>query len=327
MNQVTRRYFFFGSLTLLDAGCRGVSRPSPSPYKTRHPVSIVKVANYSRDLTDSLKRILLEHQVPVWGKRIVLKPNMVEFDCHKPINTNPVFVAAAAEAFQSLGARSVRIAEGPGHRRTTLDMAEAAGYFHAIPRFEANFTDLNLDEVQKVRLRQPFSSLKELYLPNTARDCDLLVSLPKMKTHHLAGATLSMKNLFGVVPGGVYGWPKNVLHYAGIDQSVADLHYLFPNQFSLVDGIEGMQGNGPIQGYSKLAGVIVAGAHAPSVDATCCQIMEILPEKIGYLNLISERSGWTPDAAKQIGETVSAVRSPFDLIDDFTYLRARTPAA
>ena len=117
--------------------------------------------------------------------------------------------------------------------------------------------------------------MKSLYLPHTVLDCDLLVSLPKMKTHHWAGATLAMKNLFGLVPGGVYGWPKNVLHWAGIPESIVDLHHLFPRQFAIVDGIVGMEGNGPIQGTPKHAGVLVAGSDVAAVDATCCRIMGI----------------------------------------------------
>ena len=122
----------------------------------------------------------------------------------------------------------MRIAEGPGHRRNTLDLADAAGYFKTVPHFEDLFVDLNLDDVTRVRPPRQFSRLEKLYLPNTALGADLLVSMPKMKTHHWVGATLSMKNLFGVVPGGVYGWPKNVLHWAGIDESIADLHAVFP---------------------------------------------------------------------------------------------------
>ena len=72
---------------------------------------------------------------------------------------------------------------------------------------------------------------------NSALGADLLVSIAKMKTHHWVGATLSMKNLFGVVPSGIYGWPKNVLHWAGIDESIADLHAIFPRQLAIVDGI------------------------------------------------------------------------------------------
>jgi uncharacterized protein (DUF362 family) len=268
-----------------------------------------------------IRRILVEHQVQVAGKNIVVKPNLVEFSTHAPANTNPLFVAAAVEAFRSLGARDVRIAEGPGHRRLTLDMAYDAGFFSAIPGFENRFTDLNLDDVARVRLVHPFSSLAQLYLPKTVLACDLLVSLPKMKTHHWTGATLSMKNLFGLVPGSVYGWPKNVLHWAGIDECVADLHHLFPRQFCLVDGIEGMEGNGPILGTRNAPGVIVAGSHPPSVDATCCRIMEIDPDKIGYLKLVSRGSGWNSSAVEQIGETVRSVRKRFALIPAFEHLR------
>jgi uncharacterized protein (DUF362 family) len=94
----------------------------------------------------------------------------------------------------------------------------------------------------------------KLYLPNTALGADLVVSIPKMKTHHWAAATLSMKNLFGTVPGALYGWPKNMLHWTGIDESIADLRTVFPGQFALVDGIVGMEGHGPIQGAAKYAG-------------------------------------------------------------------------
>ena len=101
-----------------------------------------------------------------------------------------------------MGAASVRIAEGPGHRRNTLDLADAAGYFRIVPKFEEIFTDLNIDDVSHVHLPRQVSRIGKLYLPNTALGADLLVSMPKMKTHHWAGATLSMKNLFGTVPGG-----------------------------------------------------------------------------------------------------------------------------
>lgn len=323
MNQsLSRRYFFFGSLALgfTSIGCAHRSQALSSKGRS-YPVSVLKAANYSIELEDIVRRVLIEHAVAVRGKRVLLKPNLVEFNPYKPINTHPAFVAAVAGAFRALGAAEVRIAEGPGHRRTTLDMAEAAGYFAAIAQFESKFTDLNLDAVRKVKLKQPFSTLHELYLPETALGCDLLVSLPKLKTHHWAGATLSMKNLFGLVPGAVYGWPKNILHYAGINESVADLHNLFPRQFAIVDGIEGMQGNGPIEGYVKHSGVIIAGAHPPSVDATCCRIMGIAPEKIKYLKLVAARSGWPIEGVVERGESVESVRSRFDLIGDLEFLR------
>jgi uncharacterized protein (DUF362 family) len=283
-------------------------------------VSIVR-ASYGNDLFGKIRRILVEHRLDVRGKRVVLKPNMVEFDPDYVINTHPLVVEAALEAFRSLGAAEVRLAEGPGHRRGTLDMAEAAGYFKAIPDFENRFTDLNLDEVTEVRLSRPFSKLRSLYLPNTALGSDLLVSIPKLKTHHWAGATLSMKNFFGLVPGGVYGWPKNILHWAGIPESIADLHGVFRRHFAIVDGIEGMEGNGPIQGKRKAVGVLVAGADLVAVDATCCRMMRIDPRRIGYLTMTAAAGQTEGYNVKQIGEPIGAVQTKFELLPELAGLR------
>ncbi len=311
---ISRRFFFLGSLAAI--GCSPVNRA-----KNPALVSIVRQTDYSGDLTGTVKRILLQHRVPANGLRVVLKPNLVEFDCGRPINTNPYLVSAVRDAFLSIGARSVNIAEGPANRRATLDMAEAAGYFTAVPRFENLFTDLNLDEVSRVRLKKPFSSLTELYLPNTVLNCDLLVSLPKMKTHHWAGATLSMKNHFGIVPGAVYGWPKNLLHWAGIDECVADLHELFPRQFCIVDGIEAMEGNGPLLGSCKKLGLLVAGKYPPAVDAVCCRLMRIDPAKIGYLKLASRRNGRGLDDVTHAGESIEDSAASFTLPRAMEHLR------
>ncbi len=301
----------------LFTGCAQVRPIVPSK------VSIVRAPVYDQSVYEIVRRILEDHRLRVRGRHIVLKPNLVEFEPGNIVNTHPLLVHAAFEAFRAMGAASVRIAEGPGHRRNTLDLAESAGYFKIVPHFEDVFVDLNIDEVTRVRPARQFSGLDKLYLPNTALGADLLVSLPKMKTHHWVGATLSMKNLFGVVPGGVYGWPKNALHWAGIDESIADLHAAFPRQFALVDGIVGMQGNGPIQGLPKPAGVLVAGCDPAAVDATCCRIMRIEPFRLAYLRLAS--AGGDAHIAErdiqQTGEPIAAVATPFDLIPEFQGFR------
>jgi uncharacterized protein (DUF362 family) len=286
-------------------------------------VSIARVAAYDQSVYDTMRRLLREHLGDVRGMNIVLKPNLVEFARANCINTNPIVVHAAYEAFRAMGAATVRIAEGPGHRRNTLDLADSAGYFKIVPRFEDNFVDLNVDDVTRVRPAAQFSRIKKLYLPNIALRADLLVSMAKMKTHHWVGATLSMKNLFGVVPGAIYGWPKNVLHWAGIHESIADLHAAFPRQFAIVDGIVGMEGNGPIQGSPKHAGVLVAGKDPVAVDATCCRIMRIDPSQIAYLRLAidADRERILERNIRQTGDSIASVATPFELIPEFSRFR------
>ncbi len=316
MSELTRREVLVGAAAGALAGCSRAPQPAPM-------VSIVRASSYSQDLLDAIRRILTEQRVEVRGKRVVLKPNLVEFDPGTTINTHPAVVAAALEAFRALGAADVRIAEGPGHRRNTLELAEGAGYFQAIPKFEDLFTDLNLDDVARVNVHGAHSKIESFYLPHTALGADLLVSIPKMKCHHWVGATLSMKNLFGLVPGGVYGWPKNVLHWAGIEGSIADLHRLFPRTFAIVDGIVGMEGNGPIQGTPKPVGVIVAGTDRVAVDATCCRIMRIDPTLVTYLKLAEDNGQTLASNVRQIGEPVRAVQTEFRLVPEFAALRLR----
>jgi uncharacterized protein (DUF362 family) len=314
--RVSRRQLLAGSGGLvLGSGCSRAPVPGTEPH-----VAIVR-SDYGKNLAGDVARLLREVGLDVKGRRVLLKPNLVEFDPGASINTNPLVVLAALESLRSMGAADVRIAEGPGHRRPTLDLAEAAGYFETIPNFERLFTDLNLDEVTLVRLPRAARDLRSLYLPTTALDCDLLVSMPKMKTHHWVGVTLGMKNLFGLVPGGVYGWPKNVLHWAGIDESIVAINSALPRMFTLVDGIEGMEGNGPIQGRRKPAGVLVGGSDRVAVDATCCRVMGIDPTQIGHLKMAETRGQTLEANVRQIGEPVRSVRAPFELLPVFRSLR------
>ncbi len=304
------------------AGFAGAPQPHRAPQKPSS-VSIIKAKSYSDDLVSRILDGVKQCGLDVRGQRILLKPNLVEFDPKTCINTDVSVVAAALEAFRSLGAAEVKIGEGPGHRRDTYSIAEMTRYRTEIPKFDALFTDLNRDDVSPV---QGFADRGELYLPNTALRADLIVSLAKMKTHHWAGATLSMKNFFGVVPGSIYGWPKNELHQIGIDESIVELNRVFRRTFAIVDGIVGMEGNGPIQGTPKQVGVLVMGSDLPAVDATCCRIMGIDPTRIDYLAMASERSlGMIEEAhIEQRGETIKSVRTPFELIAKFKYLRQVT---
>jgi uncharacterized protein (DUF362 family) len=281
-------------------------------------VAIVRARSYSEDLVSHMLEGVRQCRLDVRGKRVLLKPNLVEFDSATVINTDASIIAAAVELFHRLGASEVKIGEGPGHRRDTLDLADDAGYRSTIPKFESLFTDLNRDDVAAVH---GFAGEPEFYFAKTVLAADLIVSLAKMKTHHWAGATLSMKNFFGLVPGSIYGWPKNKLHYIGIPESVVELNRTFRNTFAIVDGVIGMEGNGPIQGTPKHSGVLVMGSDLVAVDATCCRIMGIDPEKVDYLRMAADMGHVHPERIEQRGETVASVQSNFALIEEFQHLR------
>jgi uncharacterized protein (DUF362 family) len=315
-----RRGFLKAGIAGVGAAQLGCSRQEslPSGPPGRSAVAILKASSYTTDLLDLMRRGAALCGVDPKGKRVLLKPNLVEFASNTAINTHVAVVAAAVELFRSLGAAEILIGEGPGHRRDASGLAEEAGYRSAIEQFDSLFIDLNRDDVSAL---SGFADLPEIYLPNAARRADLIVSLAKMKTHHWAGATLSMKNLFGLVPGSVYGWPKNQLHQIGIDRSIAELHRVFPSTFAIVDGIVGMEGNGPIQGTPKQTGVLVMGSDLVAVDSTCCRIMGLDPQYLQYLRLTAARGHVHLDRIEQRAESIASVRTNYALINSFKSFR------
>lgn len=314
MSTISRRGFHAAAATSLLAGCSSDKPAGPPPFSGRSSVSILKAPSYDVDLTRLILTGLSQTGLPdVKGKRVLLKPNLVEFDHASAINTNPRLVAAAYEAFRSLGA-NVTIGEGPGHRRDTFGLTEEAGYWREFRALDHHFVDLNRDDVKSVG---SFLNRPDFYFSETLLGADLIVSLPKMKTHHWAGATLSMKNFFGVVPGAIYGWPKNLLHHFGIEHSIVALNRRFRNTFAIVDGIVGMEGNGPIQGEARPMGTLVFGRDLIAVDATCCRLMGIDPARISYLQLAADLGAIPASQIEQRGENPMALRRNFRLIDEF----------
>jgi uncharacterized protein (DUF362 family) len=257
------------------------------------------------------------------GKRVLLKPNLVEFDPKTAINTHPAVIEAAIDAFKTLGAREVIVAEGPGHRRDNEYLLSASGLYDVIKEHRIRYVDLNTDDVRLTKLKSNFTYFQQLYLPETLYNADLLVSMPKLKTHHWAGVTLSLKNMFGVVPGSVYGWPKNALHWAGIVGSILDINSSLPlPRFAIVDGIVGMEGNGPLQGHEKKSGVLIFGDDLVAVDATAARLMKIEPRKVKYLNSAAAFLGNVGyEQIEQIGENVQPYQQDFRVIDNFAYLK------
>jgi uncharacterized protein (DUF362 family) len=316
-----RREFLTATAGALVAGaCR--RRPYDGrqfAHPDRSAVGLFAADEYGDGVADVVYRGLRELAPDVNGRRVLLKPNMVEFERDTAINTHASVVAAAADAFLRLGAAEVIVGEGPGHRRDVEYLLGVTGLFDYIADRRLSFVDLNHDDVVWTKLQSHFTNFAELALPSTLMAADLVVSMPKLKTHHWAVITAGMKNLFGVVPGSVYGWPKNVLHMAGIENSILDLAATIRPQFTIVDGITGMEGDGPIMGQPKHVGTIVMGDDVVAVDATCARVMGINPSRIGYLAEAGRFLGNLPESAIDMrGEPLARFSSSFALPPSLT---------
>jgi len=288
----------------------------------RSRVAILNLNAYSEKIGEMLDRGLTLFPLDVRNKAVVLKPNLVDYAPGQAINTHHLLVVAAAESFRRLGAKSVCVAEGPGHQRDTQLVLEESGYERWLREQRIRFLDLNRDHLRRIRLEANYSGMKYLWLPRTMLEAEFLVSMPKMKTHHWSGVTLSMKNMFGTVPGIRYGWPKNILHWRGIQESILDICATVPVHFVIADGIVAMEGNGPLQGSPRSLGKIVLADDPVAADATCVRLMGLEPRRIRY---IYESAKFLGNSATriidQVGEPLVRPQTSFQLVPAWSHLR------
>lgn len=289
---------------------------------SRSRVAILSVVKYAEGLVDTLGRALRLFELTLRDRSVLLKPNLVEYIAGAEVNTNPVLVGAAAEAFLKLGARSIVVAEGPGHQRDTHLVLAESGLGIQLRRQKIAFIDLNRDELIRVRLRANYTGLDHLWLPRTVLASDFVVSMPKIKTHHWAGVTLSMKNMFGIVPGTKYGWPKNVLHWEGIHRSILDICATVPVHFVIADGVIAMEGNGPLHGTPRRLGKIVLADDPVAADFTCARLMGLDPDRVWHLNRAAHFLGnGSNHRIDLVAEALPARTIPFNVLPEFNYLQ------
>jgi uncharacterized protein (DUF362 family) len=293
---------------------KGLAKLRPLPEFSG--VHIARADSYDAPLLEILKK-QFEHfrqHLPIAGKRVVLKPNLVEYHRDKVINTDPRFVSAVIELFKQEGAAEIIVAEGPGHCRNVQYLVNESGLGDVLRKHQIAFVDVNHDEPVKTVNMGRTTGLDHLYLSKTIVSADVFVSLPKLKTHHWAGVTLSLKNLFGTLPGICYGWPKNELHWRGIPNSIVDIACTHTPHLAIIDGIIGMEGDGPLNGTAKHVGCLVMGLDLLAVDATGCRLMKIPPERLRTLVLAAEKRLGRINAGEipQLGETIESLAQAFE---------------
>ena len=305
----------FGGLTA--SGILGISLAElkkRSKLDKTH-VSIIKTEGYSlgnlegfiENAISSVERA--EGVVFKKGETVLIKPSLIEArDPLESVTTHPRVVEGLIYALTEREVGRIIIAEGSGNEKDIDFLLRKTGFEGMIKESGAEFIDLNYADVIKIDIKSPLA-IKEVFLPKILFQVDKIVSVPKLKTHRWAGVTLGMKNLFGIVPGSIYGFPKNMLHWAGIPEAIVDLNSAIKIDLSLVDGIMGMEGDGPLEGRPKNLNLLMAGVDPLAVDATATRIMGFDPLKIPQF-IYAYRKGM----GKALEEEIEVVGVPIESV-------------
>ena len=257
------------------------------------------------------------------GDRVLLKPNMLEGlppEC--AVTTHPEVVRAMIRQVKEIGATPV-VGDSPGVTGT-LKAAERCGLM-AVCRDEG--VELAAFDATAEFPFPEGRTIKKFQLSQVLTRVDKVISLAKMKTHTFMGLTGASKNMFGCI----VGMQKAQFHlrtqqrkeFAGM---LADLAMLVKPVLSIVDGIVGMEGNGPRNGRPKKAGILLAGENCFAVDVAMAALMGFRPEDVPLSALALSR-GLTPAFADlEIVGSAAAVRHQFVAPRNMLSLEDRLPA-
>ncbi len=268
-------------------------------------VRIVKAPSYDvKALAGQLSGALSDLGITVEGvKTAVLKPNIVI--AAKPgsaMITHPAVVEALVDVLRERGIPDIIIAEGPGLGADEERFFELSGYRALAEKKQVRLVNLNRAERTRVQWRYG-----TVGIPRIVLDAGLYINLPKMKTHGQTMVTLSLKNQKGLLS--LAG--KKSFHKLGLHEPLVELAKVVSPRLVIIDAIEGMEGEGPLNGKRKRVGALVIGTNQLEADIVSCGIMGIDHTRVDHLAYgIRERIG--PEVPVVIGTpSIADVRTPF----------------
>lgn len=254
-------------------------------------VVIVKDTDIKRRTQKALKLLGGIDRVVTRGDKVFLKPNLVDgapFETGEIVQLDVIEVLVE-EAFRA-GAADVIIGETPTWRRKTRSIEL---YERMAKRRNATFIDLSQYPFIELEVKDPFLFHK-VRISKIIDDCDVFINVPTLKTHVLAGTTISFKNLFGLIPGRVGAEDKGLYHRLdSIEEIIVDLYQARPADLIIVDGTYSTFhiGPRPIDDFKETfkLNLTVAGFDPVAIDTVGAKILGIDPQTIRYLRWGEEK--------------------------------------
>lgn len=261
-------------------------------------VSLIRAQSYAQD---TLKESLTTLLAPLGGitafvkpgNRVLLKPNLLTGSRPtKECTTRPELVRAVAEMVIAVGGKPF-LGDSPAFG-SAKGVATANGLLPILQ-------DLNIPivEFHGKRYQTVNDNFNHLLLSKEAMAADVIINLPKVKSHAQLTLTLGVKNLFGCVPGKMKAWwhleaGKDANRFG--EMLVETARAINPN-LTILDGIIGHEGNGPSGGEPRNLGVLAASSNVFALDRAILEILQVSPGKVPTI-AASQRLGICPQLSE-----------------------------
>ncbi len=230
------------------------------------------------------------------GLTVLIKPNILGSYTarrQKAITTNPALVEAVCKILKK---NKCKIYIGESSFMNTNVAFKTSGIERVAKKYAINKKPI-IFEQEKLKYIKDSSAkiLKRFPIARIIKQVDLIINMPKMKTHSLAHVTLGIKNLYGLIPGGL----KQRIHKKAkgdkFSEILVDIYQNIKPELNILDGIVGMDGHGPSSGQPQRANMILASENTVALDIAASSIMEFNPRKIPAIKMAVERDLYSRD--------------------------------
>ena len=234
------------------------------------------------------------------GNKVLIKPNMLT--CKEPeraATTHPAVIEAVANLCHEAGATVFIGDSPPAVFGRTEEFWEKTGFAAAARNSGAQLTSFETDAKVPVKF---FSNGREItvHLVKTLFLADVVINLPKMKTHNLTRITGAVKNLFGLIPGLAKAqWHKIFPRAEEFSDFIADLGHQIPVTLNIMDGIESMDGQGPAGGRVVKSEVLLAATSPAAIDLGFCRLVGLDPATVPTLRRCAQLN-WGPKSLDEL---------------------------
>jgi uncharacterized protein (DUF362 family)/Pyruvate/2-oxoacid:ferredoxin oxidoreductase delta subunit len=271
----------------------------------------VACSNYGREkVCQVIQRLLTEAPPPdVYNKTVLLKPNIVvPKRPERAACTHPSIVFAVIKALFQRGAAKIMVGDSPITSDSKL-AAKVAGIYEAVIEAGAEWVDFErMVEIPCVDGK----IVKSVFVAEVVNQVDVIVTLPKLKTHKFMAYTGAMKNMFGLMVGN----NKSQTHYRFPDKRdfaayLTDLNIALKPQYGIMDGILAMSGDdGPTNGAPTSVGILAASGNVLALDWMCASLIGYDPKQIPNLVDALNRQIWlnAPEEIELRGDDFAALK-------------------
>lgn len=252
------------------------------------------------------------------GDKVLLKANLLSpSKAEKASVTHPQFIRAVIRIIKKVGA-SCFVGDSPAVNSVDT-VAKMSGIKQMCEQESVSLIDLKTP----IQVDTPQGRIaKTITIADELSKFDKIINLPKLKNHGLTQITVAAKNLYGVIPG----LRKSEYHfrYKDINQfnsMLIELNQIVQPDLNIVDGIVGMEGDGPMSGDPRNADVIIMGDNTMAVDYVAASVMNYQPENIPIFNTAKEYDfgGYQKEMINVLGEDLESC-----IIKDFKTIKGST---